>query len=156
MKKTKQLLAYLIQTNPAVSITGLMKLSYLVDLVAVKKNHAEISDFKYRRYKYGPFDNRIYNVLKDLLKRGVIWEDSALSEMGEEFIVYKFNEKSDSSFEQITPEEKEIIDGVVGSLKGYGAKALTQLTYRTKPMQKIGAKIGNDKGINVGLNLRTK
>jgi uncharacterized phage-associated protein len=156
MKKTKQLLAYLIQNNPSVSITSLMKLSYLVDLVAIKKNNKKISDFEYQRYKYGPFDNQIYIVLKDLMKRNIIYEDSALSEMGEEFIIYKHNDKADFPLDQITLEEKEIIDEVVRSLKGYGAKALTELTYRTKPMQKIGAKIGNDEGLNQKLDLTAK
>lgn len=154
MKKTKQLLAYLIQNNPAVSITSLMKLSYLVDLVSVKKTNQKISDFQYRRYKYGPFDNHIYILLKDMIKRKIIHEDSALSEMGEEFIVYRYNAEIDQSFDQITPKEKEIIDEVLGSLRGYGAKALTELTYRTKPMQKIRAKIGNNEGLNKALDLR--
>ena len=56
--------------------------------------------------------------------------------------------------DQITPEEKKIVDEVVRSLKGYGAKALTELTYGTKPMKKIGAQMGNDKGLNKKLNLR--
>jgi len=71
-----------------------MKLSYLVDLVAVKKGKNKISD-----------------------------------------------------------DEKEIIDEVLESLEGYGTKALTELTYRTKPMKKIRATLNNKAGLNKTLDL---
>ena len=60
MDKTRQLLAYLIEKHPETSITGLMKLAYISDLGSIKKTGNQISNFEYTRYKYGPFDKRIY------------------------------------------------------------------------------------------------
>lgn len=151
--KNKQLLAYLVQNNPNISITSLMKLSYIVDLVSIKKIGKQISNFEYKRYKYGPFDNKIYAYLKDLIEENVIKEDVAFAQTGDEFIIYVFNEEEDFSFDKLSTEEKQIIDEVLESLKGYGAKALVELAYKTKPMKKIGAKTGNIKGLNKKLDL---
>ncbi|HMK76437.1 MAG TPA: Panacea domain-containing protein [Thermodesulfobacteriota bacterium] len=151
--KTKQLLTYLIQNKPGIPITSLMKLSYIVDLVSVNKTKNPISDFEYRRYKYGPFDNKIYGYLKDLLKSNVINEDATFSQTGDEYIIYLFNEKNEFVPNKLSNKEKNIIDEVLESLKGYGAKALVELAYKTKPMKKIGAKIDNIKGLNQKLNL---
>jgi uncharacterized phage-associated protein len=152
VKKTKQLLAYLIQSNPCISITSLMKLSYLVDLLSTKERNKKISGFEYKRYKYGPFDEKIYANLNYLKDKKIICEDAAISETGDEFIVYK--PLTSTPLEQITEDEKKIIDKVVKSLKGYGSRALTELTYRTAPMKRIGAEIGNEKGINQRLDLK--
>ena len=152
--KTNQLLAYLIRNHPGIPITSLMKLSYIVDLVAINKKKNQISDFEYRRYKYGPFDNKIYGYLKNLLKNNVINEDATFSQTGDEYIIYLFNEKNEFVPDKLSGDEKNIIDEVLESLRGHGAKALVELAYRTKPMKKIGAKIDNTKGLNEKLNLR--
>jgi len=154
MKKTRQLLAYLIQNHPGFSITSLMKLSYITDLVSIQKTGNPMSGFEYKRYKYGPFDDKIYQYLSELKIGNVIDEDVAYSQTGDEYIIYNFNEKEEFSFDKLTDEEKGIMDEVLESLKGYGAKALVELAYKTKPMKKIGAKIGNDKGLNQRLDLK--
>lgn len=91
VEKTKQLLAYLVCRYTSVPITGLMKLAYLSDLVSIKKNNEPISDFQYIRYKYGPFDNNIYNYIHELLSEKIITEEPAYSPLGDEYIIYKFN-----------------------------------------------------------------
>lgn len=154
--KTKQLLVYLIQNHPGVSITSLMKLSYIADLVSINKGENQISDFKYRRYKYGPFDDKIYQYLTELRMMNVINDDVTYTPMGDEYVIYNFNEKKDFAFDKLSEEEKAVIDEVLETVKGYGAKALVELSYNTKPMKKIGAKMGNDKGLNQVLNLSAK
>jgi hypothetical protein len=62
-----------------------MKLSYLVDLVNIKKRKEKISDFEYIRYNFGPFDNKIYNFVKQLLEKNIITQDSILSFSGDYF-----------------------------------------------------------------------
>ncbi len=155
MKKTKQLLTYLVQKHPFPSITSLwvMKLSYIVDLVSVKKNGKPISNFEYVRYKYGPFDNKIYKYLNDLLETEIISEESVITQTGE-VIVYKFNEGIGFSFDKLTSNEKETIDEVIDTLSGYGPKALVDLTYKTTPMERIGAKQDNDVGLYEKLDLK--
>jgi uncharacterized phage-associated protein len=156
LTKTEQLLAYLIQRHPAVTITSLMKLSYIIDLISVQKTNKQISNFEYRRYKYGPFDQRIYTSLKDLLKKEIVVEDGVCISSGEEIIIFNFNENKLPDFNLLTQSEKEIIDEVLETLEGFGTKALTELTYKTKPMKKIGAKLGGERGLNKKLDLRAK
>ena len=153
-EKTKQLLAYIIQHHPPLPITSLMKLSYIVDLISIKKYEKQVSNFEYIRYKYGPFNNKIYEYMQDLLKDNIISEEPAYTPMGDEYILYKFNEESIIVFDKLTDNEKEIVNEVLDSLLGYGAKALVDLAYRTKPMERIGAKQDNDVGLNAKLDLR--
>ena len=40
--KTLQFLTYVVKNYPNVSITGLMKLSYIIDLVAIKKGKDKV------------------------------------------------------------------------------------------------------------------
>jgi hypothetical protein len=56
-------------------------------------------------------------------------------------------------FTLLKPEEKETIDEVVNSLAGLGAKDLTAIAYKTKPMVKLGAKLNNSIGLNQKLDL---
>ena len=86
--KTCQVLSYIIKNYPNVSITSLMKLSYLVDLVAIKKGKNKISDFQYVRYNYGPFDKKIYKYLEALEKECIIKEGANISSTGDEFVIY--------------------------------------------------------------------
>jgi len=152
--KTKQLLALIIKEHPKIPLTSLMKLSYLIDLVHIKKYNKAISDFKYVRYTYGPFSYDIYDYLKDLSIKEVIFETIDYSPMGDEYIKYEFNNNSDFSFTKLSSKEKKTIGEVIDKLIGLGAKALTELAYRTKPMKKIGAEIGNNKNLNMELDLR--
>ncbi len=152
--KTIQLLTYIIQNRPSTSITSLMKISYIIDLVAIKKNKNKLTDFEYIRYNYGPFDKKIYIYLKNMISQNDILEDSELAETGDEFIVYNLNKKkSEPVFDKLKDEEIETINEVLRSVKAYGPKALTELAYQTRPMKLIGAKLGNKKGLNERLDL---
>jgi len=152
--RTKQLLAFIIQNHPGVSITSLMKLSYIIDLVSIQKTGNPISSFEYLRYKYGPFDNKIYDYLAELRLNNVVNDDVAYSQTGDEYIIYNFNENNEFKFDKLSEEEKDIALEVIEELKGYGAKALVELAYKTKPMKKLGAKTNNEKGLNEKLDLR--
>jgi len=90
------------------------------------------------------------------LKKKAISEDATFSQTGDEYIIYLFNEKKEFAFDKLSNNEKDIINEVLEGLRGYGAKALVELAYKTKPMKKIGAKIGNNKGLNQKLDLRTR
>ncbi len=155
--KTSELLSYITLKHPRLSVTSLMKLSYLIDLVQIKKTNEQISNFKYSRYKYGPFDNDIYNYAQSLVVNGFIREDSEYSPYGGEYIVYSCDNDDDSiTFDNLSPKELETIDEVINSVIGFGAKALVELAYKTKPMKKIGATIGGNEHLNELLDLRAE
>ncbi len=156
MNKTQQLLAYIVKNHSRLSVTGLMKLAYLSDLVSIKKNYGKITAYEYIRYKHGPFDKRIYEHVRKLVDQKIIYEDVDFSPTGDEFIVYKYNTESEHDYPQLPAKAKGVVDEVLESLKGYGAKALTEVSYRTKPMLKLGAKLDNEVGLNQKLDLMAK
>lgn len=151
--RTHQLLAYLVQRYPCLSITALMKLAYIVDLVSIGKGQGKVSDFEYVRYKHGPFHQNIYRYVHDLVEFGAIKEDIEFTPMGNEFIVYRYNESSEIDYDKLTEENLTVIEQVLSSVMGLGAKALTQLSYKTKPMKKLGATQENEEGFNEKLDL---
>ncbi len=151
--KTLDVLSYIIKNNSNVSVTSLMKLSYLIDLVAIKNGKNKISDFNYIRYHYGPFDKKIYKYLETLEKYNIIQEGTNVSSTGDESVTYNINKKNNISFYKISDSEKGLIDTVLESLKGYGTKAITELTYKTTPMIKIRATLTNKAGLNEPLDL---
>ena len=60
----------------------------------------------------------------------------------------------DVKFDALTDEEKDLSVKVLKSLRGLGAKTLSDIAYKTKPMKALGAKPANDKGLNQVLNLK--
>jgi|GEM_PF-1293032 len=135
--KTEQTIVYLIKNHPNASVTSLMKLSYLIDLVNVKNTGKQITDFEYRKYNFGPFDKSMYGYLEKLMKNGLISAQSSYTALGDEYITYSVNEDSDDSTKMINSIPKKdcsVINGVIEKVKGYGARLLTDLAYKTKPM----------------------
>lgn len=156
-KKIKQFLAYITKNYVSATVTSLMKLAYLADLVSVTKKHGQISDFKYRRYKYGPFDARIYGYLTELAREKILKEEIEYTLSAEEYIKYKFNnEIEDFKFDKLSEKEIVTIDEILEGVKGYGAKMLTEITYKTKPMLALGATLGGDENLNTPLDLTAK
>ena len=156
-KKTSQLLVYLTKNHSNAPLTSLMKLSYLVDLVHIRKGGKQISDFVYQRYTYGPFDKKIYTYLLDLTERKVLYEITDFASPSIEYIIYKFSEDvTDYKFDKLSSDEMQTIDEVLTSLEGYGAKTLSDLAYKTTPMRALGATPGGDEHLNEVLDLHAK
>ncbi len=153
-EKTKQLLTYLIQEHSSASVTVLMKLSYLIDLISVKKVRKQVTDFEYRRYFFGPFDQKIYLLLSELESEGIIIAESKYTSGGEEYVTYSIKMgEEDISSDQLTEEDYAIADQVLEQLRGYGAKVLTDIAYQTAPMKKLGATQGGNQNLNAKLDL---
>jgi hypothetical protein len=156
-EKTKQLLVYITKGYKSASVTMLMKLAYLIDLVAVGRTDKQISGFRYRRYTYGPFDSRIYDYLTDLVGKEILHEVSDFCPPAHEYIMYEVNESSPKlKFDKLSDQEQQIADEVLKSMVGYGAKALTDFAYKTKPMVALGATQGGTENLNAPLNLKAK
>lgn len=118
-----------------------------------KRRKAKYSIFEYIRYNYGPFDKKIYNYVTCLLANGTFCEGARVSSTGDEFVTYRLSKNAKVSSDKINDEERAILDEVLLAVEGHGAKALTELAYRTKPMKKIGAEIGNARGLLKVLDL---
>ncbi|MFC1656078.1 Panacea domain-containing protein [Patescibacteria group bacterium] len=151
--KTKQFLAYLIQKHSRASITVIMKLAYLIDLISVQKTNKKISSFQYVRFYYGPYDKSINEYLSVMLGEGIIKSFLEYTPTGNEYVVYSFNDDN-YNFDKLSSKDISFIDEIMESLKGYGAKTLTEITYKTKPLKKMGATIGGDEKLNARLVLK--
>lgn len=152
--KSKLLLRYILKDAADKGVTSLMKLSYLIDLVAVRELGHQLSSFKYIRFNYGPFDARIYKDLEDLQKNEFIssYTDYATQGYGEQVVFYKSNEESIVD-DEFTNEEKIIIQKVLNEFKAYGAKPLTEIAYKTDPMRKFNATLGGNEHLGELLEL---
>lgn len=153
LSKNQQLLAYLSEKHPGATITVLIKLAYFVDLVAVKKKGEPISNFKYVRYFYGPFDKTIYADVEVLIEQKLLKPELNYTSSGDEYMVYRPLDIDSDSLINLSSDEKELIDGVLESVKGYGAKTLTEMAYKTKPMTALSATLGGDEALDQVLNL---
>jgi hypothetical protein len=154
MEKNKELLFYIIGNHEYPTITVLTKLCYLIDLVAIEKLGRKISNFEYVRYYYGPFDSTINRLIDELVDENYISYTQEYSFSGAECLVYRKN-KDYNNF-SFAEEELELIKGVLQELKGYGAKNLTEIAYKTKPMVNIGATLGGREGFGNKLDLFVK
>lgn len=152
--KEQQLLTYIIKHNTRESVTSLMKLCYLIDLYGVQENSKQVTNFKYKRYNYGPFDNKLYKELESLVENEVITEASDYTSTGLEYVLYTYKD-GEFSFNKIES-DLPMIDKILDSLKGYGAKMLTEVAYKTKPMKALGATLGGNENYNSALDLTTK
>ncbi|MCK5416039.1 SocA family protein [Candidatus Parcubacteria bacterium] len=155
--KNNQLIAYIVKNHPKVSVTGIMKLCYLIDLFSIKKGGSKISDFNYVRYYYGPYDKSIRDGLDLLVQEKIVIPTSEFTPSGADYVVYSFNEDNDTGIDfNLIEENQETIDVLLENLKGYGAKTLTEVAYKTKPMLKLGATLGGDENIGVELDLNAR
>lgn len=153
--KTRELLLYLLQNNAKSSITSLMKLAYLADVIAVKKLKRQISEFEYKRHHYGPFDKKIYTYIEELTENNLVKAESDYGLTGEEFSVFFINpdKEKDVEFHSLQDDEKAILDELLASVRGYGAKMLTEIAYKTKPMTRLNATIGGSEHLGETLDL---
>lgn len=152
--KTKEVLIYIAKNHKNyTTVTSFMKLAYFCDLISMKRNKSQITDFKYKRWKHGPFDAKIYCYLEDLLSSDTLVEDSGFTPYGDEFTKILFNEKKNFKTSFVSSEEKKIIDTVLNEFEGYSAKTLTDVAYKTSPMVALKAKQGGVENLNKELDL---
>jgi len=157
MNKLKRLeiLKFIIGKHSEPTVTSLMKIAYLADLLALKKGHT-ISDYEYVRYYYGPFDKRIYSDIDELVSGGYVQADPKFSGTGDggEYFVFKpTNKLADESPTLLDAKEQELLTSLLDDIRGYGAKTLTEAAYQTKPMKKLGATLGGNEHLHTPLDL---
>ena len=153
MEKNLQVLAYLAKEHPEASVTVLIKLCYLADLISLKRYNRKISSFNYIRYYFGPFDPEIYTDLESLVKDNFLIATSEYTKKGAEAIIYHYNEEKEFNGKDILADDRAILDELLTSVRGYGAKTLTEIAYSTKPMKALGATLGGNENLGTKLDL---
>jgi hypothetical protein len=153
--KTKQLISYIVDKHSVSTITSLIKLCYLADLVDYQRKREQISKFSYIRWHYGPYDSSISDYLLSLVNEKVLESELEYTLDGNEYFRYRIGSKEyDKSL--LSAEELEIIDAVLNSLKSYGPSALVKVAYETKPMKALKATIGGNENLGAKIDLAAK
>lgn len=155
-EKTKQLIDYLVSKHHLSTVTSLIKLCYLCDLVSVGAGNNQITSFSYYRWHFGPYDKKIEDVLFQLVESGDIESDISYTDYGTEYVKYKVANDDDPKVDKLTDADLGHINAVLDSLKGYGPKALTQVAYKTKPMLALKATLGGTENMGKKLDLAIK
>lgn len=153
-QKTKDVIIYVSQKHPRASITAFMKICYLIDLISFRKTKQQITQFSYMRYNYGPFDDKMYSYIQNLLEEKILNSESEYTPNGQEYFVYSFNDSADNNPTLVlSADETNIADEVLNAVVGFGAKTLTEIAYKTKPMVALGATLGGKENFSQLLDL---
>ena len=97
----------------------MIKIPYFIDLEAFQEIGRRITNFRYIRYQYGPFDNKLYSY------SGLFF--------GNEKWFSKFN------FTYLNSDEISIINKVLSTKPVNNGNELKRLSYETYPMKNIWA-----------------
>lgn len=153
-QKTRDVIIYVSQKHPRASITAFMKICYLIDLISFKKIKRQITQFSYKRYNYGPFDDKVYSYIQSLLEENILSSESEYTPNGQEYFVYSFNDSEDNNPTlNLSADETNIADEVLNAVVGFGAKTLTEIAYKTKPMVALGATLGGKENFSQLLDM---
>lgn len=152
-KKTKEVLLRIIKEHGDATITVIMKTCYLIDLTAKRRIGKRITGLDYIRYNYGPFDPNIYKFVLDLIKNELVIGETSYFGVGNEVVTYKMKDPNFVIEASIGKDEKSIVDEVLSSIRGLGAKMLTEIAYQTSPMKKLKATLGGNENIGKKIDL---
>lgn len=122
-RKTFEVYSYFIPkiTLDPIGRWQLIKIPYFIDLEFFARFHSRLTNFKYFRYYYGPFDDKLYSYEKILY-----WMEEWIASI---------------KFSILDKEELATIDTVLREKPVNDGEALKNLSYETYPMKKLGATI---------------
>ena len=75
LSRNAKVLRYLVEQAPDIGRIHLIKFAYLADHEARRYLGHPITDFKWIRYKHGPFDPGFYDAVKELTTAGALREE---------------------------------------------------------------------------------
>ena len=138
ISKTAQVLKYFAQqyqspgTRRGIPRVRLMKMAYLSDLLAREHMGRPLTDFDYKHHKFGPYDDRIRDAIRELENAGLgeardVWDgDVQTKEL--------LNTGGAIAFD-FTPAEAEILRYVAANYLGLPMQELLHdIVYPTAPM----------------------
>jgi uncharacterized protein YwgA len=136
---TEKIILYLVyqlkkrKRSVLVGRTRIMKLLYLVDLVAKYRLGKTITGSRYFYHFFGPYSEEIQDAIISLTEKGLLLDKPVLTNVGQ---AHDYDVKSEPPPAlPLKKEEKLILDEI---LKKFGRKKLEDLvatTYQTPPMK---------------------
>ncbi len=151
LDKNEQFLLFILKHHGPSSVTSLMKIAYLIDLVNMERKGEQLSEFSYKRYYYGPFDSRIYLLIERLVRTGYLKAEQEFTQFAE-YTMYSVVDGVRFPID-LLPTDKKSIQIVLSTVRGYGPRVLTEMAYRTQPMKALNATLGGNENLNKPLNL---
>lgn len=135
LSRNAQVLRYLLGEAPRTGHTKLLKFAYLSDLVARQYLGRPISEFRYRRYDYGPFDSAFYAAKEELLTGGFATSTPTAIGAYEAQLMAPTDKPVEYAF---SVAEAAVLNYVAETYLHHGAAQLCEeVVYRTEPMQGV-------------------
>jgi len=137
MSRNARVLEIVLQrAGRPVSLTRLLKLTYLADLHAWQVLGAPISEFTYVRHHHGPFDRKYHEALEDLCEAEHVALEEKTTRSGDDFTLVRITPACPPPTPgEFTRGQLYLIDHAV---EHYGRmdleRLLADVVYRTEPM----------------------
>jgi hypothetical protein len=91
--RTGEILAYILKIHKHASAYFLVKLAYLLDYFHCQEFRYPLTDLHYRRFSFGPFDERIFSILEALVAEDLVRSHVNYTASGREYVTYAFNDE---------------------------------------------------------------
>lgn len=134
LSRNAKVLRYLIEQAPDIGRIQLIKFAYLADHEARRYLGHPITQFKWIRYKHGPFDPSYYDALKELTGAGLVRE--AVIDFPNGAHGYRFAAMGKELDYGFSDEEAALLAYVAETYVVWGARELCDdVVYQTSPMK---------------------
>lgn len=111
----------------------LAKLLYFADFNYYAENHESITSESYKRFDHGPMPESLYDAIEELDSEGFI--EAEKGKISASIEKWNFEIKEEFELENIEPEHREWILGVLDKLDYMNAQQLEDLSHRDTPWQ---------------------
>lgn len=106
--------------------TKIVKLLYLLDIESVAKYGKQVTNFEYRKYYYGPYDENIINLLDE---RQYFSVGLGITSSGNQYYNYTVGPKKNDH--QMDNNTKELVDSIVNKYGQHSLDKILEIAYAT-------------------------
>lgn len=135
--KLRSIVRYIVRNYPYpddLTKTRITKLVYLIDLENTKKYDKQITNIKWYFDHYGPY---VSDVLDEADEDKCISIKSTISNFGTvKYVVIPKNNKKELVYNDLTDNDKEIIDSVIKKTENLSWNNFIDYVYSTDPVKK--------------------
>jgi len=129
------IISSLSKTNVKIGRTRIIKLLYLIDLVAKKRLGSKITSVTYHYHFYGPYSQEILDVIDKLVEAAKVKDTIIPTSIGIPAHDYRSNQENKNILNDIDSSQKQIIDEILSRYGRMRLDKLLEVVYSTKPMR---------------------
>ena len=111
--------------------TKIVKLLYLLDIESVSKHGKQLTNFEYRKYYYGPYDENIINLLDE---RQYFSVGLGITSSGNQYYNYTVGPKKNDY--QMNDNTKELVNSVIKKYGQCSLDKILEVAYSTPQFKK--------------------